>query len=98
MDWVFIVFALGAAAYTFSIVKEFLSEVRLQDIKLNHSKMEKAELDLKMEQNNKEKEDITLQIEVAKQAVKELQETASLRSAKIKKYEAEMAKKGKYKL
>ena len=98
MEWVFAFFALGAAVYTGSIVKEFFSEVRLQDIKLDHSKNEMVELELKMEQNIKEKEDIILQIEVAKQSVKELQEAASQRSAEIKRYEADLAKKGKYRL
>ena len=98
MDWVFILFGVGTFAYALSIVKEYMEEARLLDVRLQRTKLEKTELEDKIQEHKSEKDVITVQIEEKKQVVQELQTTADKQQVEIKHLKDELAKRGKYRL
>jgi chromosome segregation ATPase len=98
MDWVFIVFAVGTAAYIIAILKEFSEEVLVLDTELQHIRSQKGVLEEQAQTSKKEREAILVQIEEIKPIIQELERDVAERLKTIQHYEEEMAKRGKYRL
>ena len=98
MDWVFIVFAIGTAAYIVAILKEYSEEVLVLDTELQHIRSQKDVLEEEAQTSQKEREAILVQIEEIKPIIQELEKDVTQRLKTIQDYETEMANRGKYRL
>ena len=98
MDWVFIVFAIGTAAYIVAILKEYSEEVLVLDTELQHIRSQKDVLEEETQTSQKEREAILVQIEEIKPIIQELEKDVTRRLKTIQDYETEMANRGKYRL
>lgn len=98
MDWVFLAFAVGTFVYTLIIIKDFITDSRVQKSLLEILVSERFDLEKKTEAQNQETAEIAEQIKKGKEVVKELQDVINNQKIEIRKYEEVMAKKGKYKV
>jgi hypothetical protein len=92
------IMGLATFVYTLVIVKDFISDSRVQKSLLEILVVERFELEQKVGEQNQESAEITEQIKKGKETVKELQDVISNQKIEIRKFEETMAKKGKYKV
>jgi peptidoglycan hydrolase CwlO-like protein len=98
MEWVFLGFALATIVYTLIIIRDFVSDSRIQNSLLEHLTDEREELGSKVAEQNEETSKINEEIKQGKEAVKELQAVIKQQQLKIKKFEESMEKKGKFRV
>ena len=98
MDWVFLAFAVGTFVYTFIIIKEFITDSRVQKSLLEILVSDRVDLEKKIEEQNQETVELAEQIKKGKEVVKELQDVINNQQIEIRKFEEVMAKKGKYRV
>ena len=98
MNWVFILFTVGTIIYTIAIVKDYLLDARIQNTLYGTLATERELLENRIRVQKEEEEAIKAQIQNLRKDMQEVQEIVDKRQAEVRRIEAEMANRGKYRL